>query len=39
MFEIHLGIPEMEELWNRLANGKNDGAVIRKSQASRAPLA
>ena len=29
MFEIHLGIPEMEELWNSLSGKTNNGSAKR----------
>jgi hypothetical protein len=29
MFEIHLGIPEMEELWNRLKNRHQNGSATK----------
>lgn len=31
MFEIHLGIPEMERLWNDLQKKHHDGTATKKS--------
>ena len=35
MFEIHLGIPEMEELWNNLKKKHQDGTATKKEEKLR----
>ena len=35
MFEIHLGIPEMEELWNNLQKKHQDGTATKKEEKLR----
>ena len=35
MFEIHLGIPEMEELWNRLENRHQNGSATKAEEKLR----
>ena len=35
MFEIHLGIPEMEELWNDLQKKHHDGTATKKEEKLR----
>lgn len=35
MFEIHLGIPEMEELWNRLENRHQNGSAAKAEEKLR----
>ena len=32
MFEIHLGVPEMEELWNNLQKRHQDGTATKKEE-------
>ena len=35
MFEIHLGVPEMEELWNNLQKRHQDGTATKKEEKLR----
>ncbi len=35
MFEIHLGIPEMKELWNDLQKKHHDGTATKKEEKLR----
>ena len=35
MFEIHLGIPEMERLWNDLQKKHHDGTATKKEEKLR----
>ena len=35
MFEVHLGIPEMEELWNRLENRHQNGSATKAEEKLR----
>ena len=35
MFEIHLGIPEMEELWSRLENRHQNGSATKAEEKLR----
>ena len=35
MFEIHLGIPEMEGLWNDLQKKHHDGTATKKEEKLR----
>ena len=35
MFEIHLGVPEMEELWNNLQKKHQDGTATKKEEKLR----
>ncbi len=35
MFEIHLGIPEMEKLWNNLQKKHQDGTATKKEEKLR----
>ena len=35
MFEIHLGIPEMEELWNRLEKKHQSGSATKAEEKLR----
>ena len=35
MFEVHLGIPEMEELWNRLESRHQNGSAAKAEEKLR----
>ena len=35
MFEIHLGVPEMEELWNRLEQKHQSGSATKAEEKLR----
>ncbi len=35
MFEIHLGVPEMEELWNRLQEKHHSGSATKEEEKLR----